>query len=318
LGSRDEITFHALPPGDHRLQLRGRTPGRPWSETTPLVLHVAPPLWQRAEVRFGALGAVLLLVVAALAFRTRVLGQKNHALRALQLEREQALELAQAGRDHLRRLSQRLQSAEEEERKRLARELHDEFGQALTAVKLSLGLAAATADPSARRLNDSVSVIDGLITQVRALSVDLRPPQLDELGLVSALENHLRSAARTSGVEIVVTSAATLPSLGDHDIVVFRVVQGAVTNALRHSGAQRIEVRLEAAGSGIRLEVRDGGKGFDPHAVLKDYGSAHFGLFAMQERVRDLGGRFEVISQQGAGTVISAELPSQALEEEPA
>ncbi|MCI0573830.1 MAG: histidine kinase [Myxococcaceae bacterium] len=312
LGTRNQLTFHSLPPGEHQLQLRGRSPGRAWSETRPLTLRVAPPFWERNEVRFGALAGALLVLVAGLVWRTRILQQRNQALRVLQAERERALTEAQASRENMRRLTMRLEAAKEEERKHLARELHDEFGQALTAVKLNLGLVAATArlvGPVAGRLPDAISHVDRLIGQVRARSIDLRPPQLDELGLVAALENYLKAVAQRSGVDLVFTSAASLPSLGvARDIVVFRVIQEAVTNALRHADARRIDVRLEAAGHAIRLEVRDDGKGFAAEEVLAGSTSRSFGLFGMQERVRDLGGRFEVTSRAGEGTRVVAEV----------
>ncbi|OJT24671.1 histidine kinase [Archangium sp. Cb G35] len=320
LGTRSHLTFHALPPGEHQLQVRGRSPGRPWSETHPLTLRVAPPFWERNDVRFGALAGTLLVLIAGLAWRTRFLEQRNQALRALQAEREQALLQAQASREHMRRLTMRLEAAKEEERKHLARELHDEFGQALTAVKLNLGLVDATArltGPLAGRLPDAIALVDRLIGQVRSLSLDLRPPQLDELGLVAALENYLAGVTQRGGVDLVFTSAASLPSLGvERDIVVFRVIQEAVTNALRHARARRLEVRLEAAGHAIRLEVKDDGQGFVSEEVLAGGSPASFGLFGMQERVRDLGGRFEVTSRPGEGTCVVAEVP-MAREENP-
>ncbi len=320
LGGRSQLTFHTLPPGEHLLQLRGRGPGLEWSETRSLTLFVLPPLWQRNDVRFGALGLAVLILVSGLVWRTRFLERRNEELRRLQAEREQALEEARSSRDHMRRLTMRLEAAKEEERKHLARELHDEFGQALTAVKLNVGLVAATArltGPLAARLPDAIALVERLITQVRALSVDLRPPQLDELGLAEALESYLRAAARRGGVDIVFTAAAPLPSLGvERDIVIFRVIQEAVTNALRHAEARRIDVRLESTRTAIRLQVRDDGKGFSADSVLASGTSRSFGLFGMGERVRDMGGRLEVKSQPGEGTCVQAEVPL-AVEEHP-
>ncbi|PTL85135.1 histidine kinase [Vitiosangium sp. GDMCC 1.1324] len=320
LGSRSQLTFHALPPGDYQLSIRGRAPGRDWSETPPLALHVAPPFWRRAEVRIGALVLVLLGVVAGLGLRTRALQRRNQALRALQAEREQALKEARSSRDsqreafaRLRRLTMRLEAAKEEERKHLSRELHDEFGQALTAVKINLGLVTAAqraAGPGADRLAETIGLVDRLIGQVRALSIDLRPPLLDEIGLVPALESYLRGVGQRGGVELGFDAAPDLPVLGaEREIVLFRVIQEAVTNVLRHAGARRIDVRVEPAGAAVRLEVRDDGKGFTPEAVLVGGTSRGFGLFSMQERVRDLGGRFEVTSRPGEGTCIVAEVP---------
>ncbi|WP_228559351.1 MULTISPECIES: two-component regulator propeller domain-containing protein [Myxococcus] len=316
LGTRNQLTFHSLPPGEHSLRLRARSPGRDWVEMRPFTLRVAPPLWQRTDVRFGALAVVLLAVVVGLVWRTRLLVGRNLALRTLQAEREQALEEAEAGRERLLRLTMRLEAAKEEERKHLARELHDEFGQALTAVKLNLGLMNTSASPSVTRLPEVVALIDRLIGQVRALSVDLRPPQLDELGLAAALEWYLREVARRSGVELVFTASSAPPSLGKgRDIAVFRIIQEAVTNALRHASARRIDVRLETVGRVIRLEVRDDGKGFDVNQVLTGRGPGSFGVFGMQERVRDLGGHFEVTSRPGEGTRVVAEVRADVRED---
>ncbi len=320
LGMRSQLTFHALPPGDYALSIRGRAPGRDWSETRPLALRVTPPFWRRGEVRFGALVLVMLAVVTGLGWRTRALQRRNKALRALQAEREQALEEARASRDglgeafaHLRRLTMRLEAAKEEERKHLARELHDEFGQALTAVKINLGLVATgkrTAGTGLDRLAETIGMVDQLIGQVRALSIDLRPPVLDEMGLVPALEGYLRGVGQRGGVALGFDVGADLPVLGaGREIVLFRVIQEAVTNALRHADARRIDVRLEPVGAAVRLEVRDDGRGFASEASLSGGASRTFGLFGMQERVRDLGGRFEVTSRPGEGTCVVAEVP---------
>ncbi|WP_239470551.1 ligand-binding sensor domain-containing protein [Archangium violaceum] len=326
LGSRSQLTFHALPPGDYQLSIRGRAPGRDWGETRPLALRVTPPFWRRGEVHFGALVLLMLGVVAGLGWRTRDLQRRNRALRELQAEREQALAEARTSRDglreafaRLRRLTMRLEAAKEQERKHLAQELHDEFGQALTAVKINLGLVAAAgraAGPGMDRLAETISLVDRLIGQVRALSIDLRPPMLDEIGLVPALEGYLRGVRQRGGVGIGFDAAPDLPVLGaERDIVLFRVIQEAVTNALRHAGARHIDVRLEPAGEAVRLEVRDDGKGFAPESVLAGGASRGFGLFGMQERVRDLGGRFEVTSRPGEGTSVVAEVPLAEEEE---
>ncbi|MFP2929595.1 two-component regulator propeller domain-containing protein [Pyxidicoccus sp. 3LG] len=329
LGTRSQLTFHALPPGDYQLSIRGRAPGRDWNETHPLALRVTPPFWQRGEVRFGALVLVMLAVVTGLGWRTRALQRHNEALRALQAEREEALEEARASRDglreafaHLRRLTMRLEAAKEEERKHLARELHDEFGQALTAVKINLGLVATGARATGagvERLAETIAMVDQLIGQVRALSIDLRPPVLDEMGLVPALEGYLRGVGQRGGVEVGFDVGADLPVLGaGREIILFRVIQEAVTNALRHSGARRIDVRLEPAGAAnaaVRLEVRDDGRGFTPGAALAGGTPRTFGLFGMQERVKDLGGRFEVTSRPGEGTRVVAEVPLTTEEE---
>ena len=259
---------------------------------------IAPGLGHLLTGRI-AVGVPMLVYLAVLLFPVG-------ASEAARASREQ-LEDAFAS---LRRLTMRLEAAKEEERKHLARELHDEFGQALTAAKINLRLALTdpTAPGADARIADTVQLVDGLIAQVRALSFDLRPPLLDEMGLAPALEGHLNAAAHRSGVPIRVSIAPDLPPLGiEREIMVFRIVQEAVTNALRHAGASSLEVVLAATHGGIAIDVRDDGRGFDAGAAPAD--GSGFGLFGMRERVHELGGSFLLESVPGQGTHVSALIP---------
>ena len=205
-----------------------------------------------------------------------------------------------------------LETAKEEERKHLARELHDEFGQALTAAKINLRLAATNPGTALaeERTAETIDLVDTLIGQVRALSFDLRPPLLDELGLVPALDAYLHGVAQRCGQRIDV-ELPELPSLGAvRDIAVFRIVQEAVTNCLRHAGGAIIEVRLRPLDGGIEIEVRDHGAGFDAEAVLAS-APRGFGLLGMRERVEELGGRWSLQSRPGQGTTIQAFIPPE-------
>jgi signal transduction histidine kinase/ligand-binding sensor domain-containing protein len=303
LDDRGQLTLHALAPGNYDLQVRGRRAGSAWTSAAPLQLSIVPPWWRQSAVQAVALLILLLSLLAAFGWRVRGLRRHNRELQRMQDQRGEALEA-------LRRLTMRLEAAKEEERKHLARELHDEFGQALTAAKINLQLALV--DPAAQgadaRIADTVQLVDGLIAQVRALSFDLRPPLLDEMGLAPALEGHLTAVAHRTGVPIRVAIAPDLPPLGiEREIMVFRIVQEAVTNALRHAGASLLEVSVASTPDGIAINVRDDGRGFDTTKARNNGGG--FGLFGMRERVHELGGGFFLESAPGQGTHVSALIP---------
>jgi PAS domain S-box-containing protein len=212
----------------------------------------------------------------------------------------------------LQGLSHRLFEIQEEERRHLARELHDEIGQQLTAAKLNLKLIASEVPPAnADRLEDSIRILDHLLQQVRQLSLDLRPPLLDELGLVPALRWLADQQGQRSGLRI--TFSANVEQL-DIDVAIriacFRVAQEAITNAIRHANARVINLELRHEAERIWLSVRDDGVGFDPAAIQQQAArGASFGLVSMKERVLLAGGEFAVESSSGGGTEIRAWFP---------
>lgn len=320
LDERGQLTLHGLAPGDYELQVRGRRAGSAWTSPEPVRLAIVPPWWRQPMVQLAALALVLAVIVAAFSLRVRALRRRNRELRAIQAQREQALDAARESGERLedayatlRGLTMRLEAAKEEERKYLARELHDEFGQALTAAKINLRLALT--DPAApgadARIAETVQLVDGLIAQVRALSFDLRPPLLDELGLAPALQGYLLGVAQRCGVAIHTDVPVGLPPLGtEREIMVFRMVQEAVTNALRHADASRLDVALHEVAGGMNVEVRDDGRGFDVAQARADGGG--FGLLGMRERVHELGGTFAIDAAPGRGTRVSAFIPIEA------
>ena len=320
LGRRRQLTFVGLAPGSYALEVRGRDAFGRWSASLPLAFEVVPPLWMTPWFRGLALAAVVLLALGVHLVRLRALRARNAVLERLQLQREQALadahrsqvglEEAYAG---LRQLTVRLESAKEEERSRISRELHDEFGQTLTAAKLNLQMLRTTmADAgAARRLEDAVTMVDGMIRQARDIARGLRPPLLDEAGLVPALDQYLKSLAERAGTRIEFDAAPgvarTPPGL---NTTVFRLVQEAVGNALRHARASIVRVTLRDESDALRLVVEDDGVGFDPTDVTRSARrGAHLGLLGMTERVRSAGGTIEFGSRPGAGSRIAARIP---------
>ncbi len=240
------------------------------------------------------------------------IGQDVTERKRAEAERERLHREVAAGRAELEVLSRRLIEAQEAERAHLARELHDEIGQVLTTVNLTLEAVRARVGPAAAdRLDESRRVVDRAIEQVRSLSLDLRPASLDLLGLEPALRAYLARQAAQAGLALYLTS-----SLGDVrlpptlETVCFRIVQEATTNVVRHARATSLVVDLSRTDGDVRVTIRDDGAGFDVAAarerVLRGEG---FGLAGMLERVHLFGGRIDVESAIGKGTTIRVHFP---------
>ena len=308
LGHRRQLTFVGLAPGRYSLEVRGRDAFGRWNASRPFDFEVVPPFWMTWWFRSVALVAAVLLAFALHRVRLRSLRERNTVLERLQAEREEAY----AG---LRQLMRRLESAKEDERGRISRELHDELGQTLTAAKLNLQMLRRTITDSAvaRRLEDAVGMVDGMIRQARDIARGLRPPLLDEAGLVPAIDHFLKSLAARSGTRIeldVEPGVARTPS--DVETTVFRLVQEAVGNALRHSRAGTIRVILRDEPDALVLQVEDDGVGFDPEAASRSARRGdHLGLLGMTERVQSVGGTIEFDSRPGAGCRVRARIPRE-------
>ena len=217
--------------------------------------------------------------------------------------------------ERLRHLSHRVIGALEDERAYLARELHDQIGQVLTAVKINVqGIARQVTEPAPRaRLDDSVATVDAAIDQIRRLSLNLRPPQLDELGLEAALRAHLERQAASGGLAAHF-NAAPLPKEIDPDVQIacFRIAQESLTNVLRHAQAGGVWVELGAGEGTLMLAVRDDGVGFDIAASgRRAVTGESLGLVSMEERAALLGGTLSVASAPGKGTEVRASFPLQ-------
>lgn len=226
-------------------------------------------------------------------------------------ERNLTLARLKEANSRLHRLSERMLDVQENERRHIARELHDEIGQALTAVKLKLESLDNCSGPECRTpIRHSVAMCDDTLARVKGLFLGLRPPQLDDLGLVAAVRWHLDQQAREAGFDAYF-HADDLPRLVPGlETAIFRVIQEALTNAVRHAEARHVSVKLEAYRGALQIKVRDDGRGFDVAAgrPLQARGEC-MGLSGMEERITLLGGRFDVRSEPGKGTMVWAEIP---------
>jgi signal transduction histidine kinase len=228
--------------------------------------------------------------------------------RTLKLERELERRLEENGRARadLRDLSARLLRAQENERRTLARELHDEVGQSLSAILMETEGAACAEEP--REVREHLGAIRAMaektVNQVRDLALLLRPSMLDDFGLVPALKWQARETGKRTGLHVTVQADDTVDGLPDeHQTCIYRLVQEALNNSSRHASARHVEVRVARDGARVKFSVRDDGAGFDPRLVRG------LGLLGMEERVGRLGGQVRIDSQPGRGTLVAAELP---------
>ena len=229
---------------------------------------------------------------------------------AEQVVREREAEVRRS-RERLEALSQRLLKVQENERRLIARELHDQIGQALTAVKLNLESLRSGRRAKAFPLDESVAIVEQLMEAVRSMSLELRPSVLDDLGLAAALRWYADRQGRRAGLAVRVrTQLPTERLASDLETACFRVAQEAITNVARHAGAKRVEVDARAEDGTLDLTVRDDGTGFDVAAVRGGTtAEGSIGLDGMEERVRLLGGDFRIDSQPGTGTTVWARFP---------
>jgi signal transduction histidine kinase len=214
-------------------------------------------------------------------------------------------EVAEARRE-LQKLSDRLVTAQEEERRKLSRELHDEIGQGMSAMLVELGRLEAAPDSETRgeRLTSVRRMAEGTVGMVRNMALLLRPSMLDDLGLVAALRWQAREVTRRSGLKVKMVADEIAEDLPDsHRTCVYRVVQEALNNCARHSQATQVRVVVRRDPDGLSVTVQDDGIGFEPR---REKG---MGLLGMEERVARLGGAFSIESQPGHGTVLSIHLP---------
>jgi len=231
--------------------------------------------------------------------------------RIVVLERRARRQHAHAERTglELRHLSARLRQAQEEERKTISRELHDEVGQKLTALRMGLGgverMRAAGEDSYRRHLDEMKGLAESSLRTIRDIAAGLRPSLLDDLGLGPALQRQAREFSQHTGIPAYIELSGDLEGLPDrHRTCIYRIVQESLTNCAKHAHASRIDVRLAGSPESVELAVADDGAGFNRRAAAEG-----LGLIGIEERVRELEGELAIESAPGKGTRLRVRLP---------
>ncbi len=253
-------------------------------------------LWQSLSLGL----AVALMFV----FRLRVLEGRSDDQRAFAEDAER----------QMRQLSQRLVATQEDERRHLSRELHDHIAQVLTALRMELGRIERIRETGDDRIAAVVAecrqLVDQMFRTVRDLALGLRPSMLDDFGLQPALEWHVRDVARRYGVDAQLNAVGDFALLPDrHRTCVYRAIQEALTNCVRHATAHTIKVSVTGTEGGLEVSVRDDGIGFDPTRRRNG-----LGLRGIDERVKELQGTMAISGMPGHGTVLTIHLPVPAAE----
>ncbi|MEA4901795.1 ATP-binding protein [Desulfitobacterium sp.] len=246
---------------------------------------------------------------------TKAFNQMTTSLSENDLEREELLLQLREKEEMRLQLLEKLITAQEEERKRISRELHDETSQALTSLMVNLKVLESEASfcNVGDRLREMRQLVSETLDEVHHLARDLRPSVLDDLGLVPALERYVREYGQTYGIE------ADFHNMGfdgqrvsaPAEVALYRIIQEALTNVAKYANAQTVSVLLDWRKDWVSAIVEDDGRGFDPEKVIT--GPSHgLGLFGMQERATLLGGTFRIESQPSKGTTIFIKVPAKS------
>lgn len=292
-GSRRTAYYPHLPAGEYVFRVLAANSDGVWSEEGATIkITVIPPFWQRWW--FMLVASASLVAIVALLFRARL----------------KRLQRAQSAQENF---SRQLISSQENERKRIAAELHDSLGQNLMVIKNWTTMAKRHLEPESlarQPLEEIASSVTASIEEVREIAYNLRPYTLDEIGLTEAIHSMIERVAESSGIQFT-TELDSVDGLfsGEAETSLYRIVQESVNNIVKHSQATAAAVSIRRGSQDITIVIKDDGRGFELEQVMnkKDRG---FGLTGISERVRLLGGRETIQSAPGAGTTITITLDS--------
>jgi signal transduction histidine kinase len=246
--------------------------------------------------------------------------QRRAAERALKKSERHYSELLQESRrmqEQLRHLSHQLLSAQEEERKIISRELHDEIAQTLTGINVQLADLKATAGLDIKDLQTKITRTQRLVEKsvqiVHRFARELRPSVLDDLGLIPALHSFVKALSERTHIGVRLRIFAGVEHL-DSDIrtVIYRVVQESLTNVARHARASQVELCIEGLSDTVNMKIKDNGRSFSVERMLNAKRNNRLGLLGMRERVEMVGGRFHIESAPGKGTTVDVQIPIRA------
>jgi signal transduction histidine kinase len=238
----------------------------------------------------------------------------EEALKKSEQHYSRLLEQSRRMQEQLRHLSRQLLLAQEEERKEISRELHDEIAQTLTGINVHLATlkveAAVTTKGLTKKIARTQRLVEKSVNIVHRFARELRPTLLDDLGLIPALHSFMKGVTKRTGMRIRFTAFAGVEQLNSAKrTILYRVAQSALANVAQHAQASRVNVSIQKVGKAVRMEIKDNGKGFEVERVLFAKRHKRLGLLGMRERVEMVGGTFAVESTPGKGTSIRALIP---------
>ncbi|TVR12830.1 MAG: sensor histidine kinase [Planctomycetota bacterium] len=254
----------------------------------------------------------------ALSKRVEILKEAESSLtRSEQQGREVRIEAEQL-QEQMRRLSRQLITAQEDERRHISRELHDVIGQILAGINIRLSALKHKAQLNSADVDKHIAQAQRLVHKsvgiVHRFARKLRPPALDDLGLLPALQAHIHSRTQRSKIHATVSVCAAAEQLTmEQRTTLYRVAQEALANIMRHARASSMEIRITQVANSIRMVVQDNGRSFQSQRVLNTPNSKRLGLLGMRERIEMLNGTFEIIAEPEVGTTIIAIIPTTAL-----
>jgi len=216
--------------------------------------------------------------------------------------------------EELRRLSRQILSAQEDERRKISRELHDVIAQTLTGINVRLAKLKQEAAANTKGLDQNIArtqrLVERSVNIVHRFARELRPTVLDDLGLIPALHTFLKGFRKQTGMQVSLSAFAEVEQLiGERRTVLFRVAQEALNNVSRHAHASRVDVRIKKLDGAVCMTVKDNGKGFLAEDMLRSKKNKRLGLLGMRERLDMVGGKFSVVSTLHKGTTILAQIP---------
>jgi signal transduction histidine kinase len=238
----------------------------------------------------------------------------EQSLTASEQQQRRLLEESRHMRDQLRLLSRQLLSAQEAERQRISRDLHDVIAQSLTGISLRLASlkedAGLSAKNRARNIARTQQLVEQSVNVVHQFARELRPSVLDDVGLIPALHTFMKGFKKETGIQVKLSAFAAVEHMkADKRIVFYRIAQEALTNVARHAKASRVELSLQHLDGVVCMKIKDNGQGLPAESVGHDKKSKRLGLLGMRERLEMVGGNFTIESIPGQGTTITAQIP---------
>lgn len=319
VGNRTFANYINLPPGEYRFRVTGSNNDSVWNHQGASVgIVISPPFWN--TIWFQTL-AILLAIALALAFykfKTKQIKKRNLELLTINTQLNQQITVRKKAeaelknsQSQLRALSNHLESAREEERVRIAREIHDELGQSMTALKMDIAwVKKKTADPQPpipQKLDMMLKQADNVIQTVKRISSDLRPGLLDHLGLGPAIQWQVEKFNQHTEITCQLYQEPDEIFLDDNiSTAVFRIFQEALTNVRRHASATEVKIALTLRNRMLELTVSDNGVGIPDDRLHAPHS---FGIIGMQERVRHLGGNLTILGEKDQGTTLKVMIP---------